>query len=511
MGSGSSFVQPSSVSSTLPSTRTSRCFNSTTAEMSDMKASVAETKTGFHVEGYEKIEYDFSFIDGVFDKQKGDLADCFKRWRRCLAVMDMNIYNVYGEQMQAYFQHYGLDLKIHKTMIGEKAKSIETLLSIVDSMNEFGIIRKEPVLVVGGGLVTDVCGFACAAYRRNTNYIRIPTTVIGLIDASVSIKVAVNYGNYKNRLGAYHAPQHTFLDFAFLRTLPEAQIRNGFAELIKISSCAHLPTFDLLDKYCEQLIGTGFGRMDHSTQEVRDAADKINWNGVYEMLKLETPNLHEIGLDRVIAYGHTWSPLHELVPEVPLRHGHAISIDMAYSATLANQRGLLSDQEHRRLLNLFSRAGLSMDHPQFNEEILEQGTQAIMKTRDGLLRAAVPKPLGSCVFLNDVSQEELASALRTHKKLMKEYPREGAGLEAFVDASDTGYTMNAKPAENTTSAADASLKKAVINKDAVNGQAPEHALKHAAGVDADSALTNGHVNGVNGVNGHANGVKTNGA
>ncbi|KAI6887630.1 Dehydroquinate synthase-like protein [Hortaea werneckii] len=476
--------------------------------MSDMKASVTETKKGFHVEGYEKIEYDFSFIDGVFDKQKGDLAECFKRWKRCLAVMDMNIYNVYGKQMQDYFEHHGLELKIHTTMIGEKAKSIDTFLSIVDSMTEFGIIRKEPVLVVGGGLVTDVVGFACAAYRRNTNYIRIPTTVIGLIDASVSIKVAVNYGNYKNRLGAYHAPQHTFLDFAFLRTLPEAQIRNGFAELIKISSCAHLPTFDLLDKYCEQLIGTGFGRMDHSTQEVRDAADKINWNGIYEMLKLETPNLHEIGLDRVIAYGHTWSPLHELVPEVPLRHGHAISIDMAYSATLANQRGLLSDQEHRRLLNLFSRAGLSMDHPQFNEEILDQGTQAIMKTRDGLLRAAVPKPLGSCVFLNDVSQEELASALRTHKKIMKEYPREGAGLEAFVDASDTGYTMNAKPAENTVNGADAALKKAVINKDAVNGQAPEHALKHAAGVDADSALTNGHVNGVNG---HANGVKTNGA
>jgi len=147
--------------------------------------------------------------------------------------------------------------------------------------------------------------FACAAYRRNTNYIRIPTTVIGLIDASVSIKVAVNYGNYKNRLGAYHAPMHTFLDFGFLRTLPAAQIRNGFAELIKISSCAHLPTFDLLDKHCEDLISMCFGRADHATKEVRDAADKINRAGIFEMLKLETPNLHEIGLDRVIAYGHT--------------------------------------------------------------------------------------------------------------------------------------------------------------------------------------------------------------
>lgn len=135
--------------------------------------------------------------------------------------------------------------------------------------------------------------------------IRVPTSVIGLIDASVSIKVAVNYGNYKNRLGAYHAPIHTFLDFTFLRTLPKAQIRNGFAELIKISSCAHLNTFDLLDKYCEDLIDTGFGRSEDSSEELKKAADTINRDGIHEMLKLETPNLHEIGLDRVIAYGHT--------------------------------------------------------------------------------------------------------------------------------------------------------------------------------------------------------------
>lgn len=116
----------------------------------------------------------------------------------------------------------------------------------------------------------------------------------------------MNYGNYKNRLGAYHAPMHTFLDFSFLRTLPVAQIRNGFAELIKISSCAHKPTYDLLDKYCEQLINTGFGRADGAPKEVFDAADQINRAGIFEMLKLETPNLHEIGLDRVIAYGHTY-------------------------------------------------------------------------------------------------------------------------------------------------------------------------------------------------------------
>ncbi|KAH8896767.1 2-epi-5-epi-valiolone synthase [Thozetella sp. PMI_491] len=408
--------------------------------MSDLKATVQPTPQGFHVEGYEKIEYDFTFVDGVFDISHTQLADCYKKWGRVLAIMDKNVYSLYGAKMDKYFRHFGLELKVHQTSIGEKAKSIDTFLSIADSMTDFGIVRKEPVLVVGGGLVTDVAGFACAAYRRNTNYIRVPTTVIGLIDASVSIKVAVNYGRYKNRLGAYHAPMHTFLDFTFLRTLPTAQVRNGFAELIKISSCAHLQVFDLLDKFCEQLIETKFGRADNAPAEVRNAADFINREGIYEMLKLESPNLHEIGLDRVIAYGHTWSPLHELIPETPLRHGHAISIDMAFSATLAHQRGLLSDGDHRRLLNLFSRAGLSIDHPLFDDSVLDKGTEAILKTRDGLLRLAVPSPLGNCTFLNDVPAQELMDALRIHKAIAKTYPREGAGVEAYVDSSDTGYT-----------------------------------------------------------------------
>ncbi|KAF2170518.1 hypothetical protein M409DRAFT_64227 [Zasmidium cellare ATCC 36951] len=487
--------------------------------MSDMKASVAPSADGFHVEGYEKIEYDFTFIDGVFDKNNNGLADCYRRWGRCLAIMDMNIFNLYGAEMQQYFEHHNIELDVHKTMIGEKAKSIETFLSIVDSMNKFGIYRKEPVLVIGGGLVTDVAGFACAAYRRNTNYIRIPTTVIGLIDASVSIKVAVNYGNYKNRLGAYHAPIRTFLDFGFLRTLPEAQIRNGFAELIKISSCADLKTFDALDKYCEEIISTAFGRTDNASPEVRKASDILERDSIHEMLKLETPNLHEIGLDRVIAYGHTWSPLHELVPEVPLRHGHAISIDMAYSATLAHMRGNLPDTDYKRILNLFSRAGLSMDHHQFNEEILQKGTKAILRTRDGKLRAAIPSPLGKCVFLNDVTQDELNQALRKHKEVMKSFPRQGDGIEAFVDASDTGYTMNQVPVEHANGVSEKLKKLKVLNDDTsmnganghangveTNGNAVKDAKYHASrpeGVDGTQGQPNGHI--VNG-NGHTNGV-----
>lgn len=112
--------------------------------MSDMKASVLETKNGFHVEGYEKISYDFTFLDGVFNLKNPQLAACYERWGRVLAVTDLNVYNLYGEQIEQYFQHYNLALQVHKTKIGEKAKTIPTFLSIVDSMTEFGIIRKVP-------------------------------------------------------------------------------------------------------------------------------------------------------------------------------------------------------------------------------------------------------------------------------------------------------------------------------------------------------------------------------
>lgn len=76
---------------------------------------------------------------------------------------------------------------------------VKTMLDIVDAMDSFGTVRTEPTLVIGGGLVTDTAGYACASYRRTSNFIRVPTTLIGLIDASVSIKVGINHKKLKNR------------------------------------------------------------------------------------------------------------------------------------------------------------------------------------------------------------------------------------------------------------------------------------------------------------------------
>jgi 3-dehydroquinate synthetase len=397
----------------------------------DTRAAFTATDTAFHVEAYEKIDYSLVYVEGVFALENTELADSYRPYGRCLMVADETVMGFYGEQIHAYFDHHGIALTVFAIRIRETDKTLRTVERIVDAFGEFGLVRKEPVLVVGGGLTTDVAGFACASYRRSTNYIRIPTTLIGLIDASVSIKVAVNHGKSKNRLGAYHQSQQVILDFSFLKTLPIDQVRNGMAELIKISTVGNARIFELLEKYGEDLLVTRFGHLD-GTPELREIAHEVTYQAINTMLELEVPNLHELDLDRVIAFGHTWSPVLELSPEVPFFHGHAINIDMALSTTIAEQRGYISVSERDRTFWLMSRLGLALDSPHLTPELLHKATDAIVQTRDGLLRAAVPQPIGTCAFINDLTPDEVERALAIHHEVSRKYPRGGNGEDMFI-------------------------------------------------------------------------------
>jgi 3-dehydroquinate synthase len=399
--------------------------------MSNVQAKFAATETAFHVEGYEKIEFSLIFVNKAFDINNTELADSYRSFGRCLAVVDHNVHRLYGSQIEAYFQHYNIDLTLFPIVITEPTKTLDTLQSIIDAFADFGLVRKEPVLIVGGGLLTDVAGFACATYRRSTNFIRIPTTLISLVDAGVAIKVGVNHGKLKNRLGAYHAPKKVILDFSFLQTLPTPEVRNGMAELVKIAVVSNAEVFELLYEHGDELLATHFGHIG-GTPELKEIAQQVNYKAIETMLELETPNLHELDLDRVIAYGHTWSPTLELAPSVPLLHGHAVNIDMALSATIAQQRGYITVEDRDRILGLMSRIGLSLDHPLLDIEHLWYSTQSITQTRDGLQRAAMPKPIGECFFVNDLTREELEAALTEHKRICAAYPRAGAGIDAYV-------------------------------------------------------------------------------
>lgn len=399
--------------------------------MSNPRAALTASDTEFRVQSWERIDFTLRYVDGAFAPQNPQVADLYREWGRCLMVVDETVHELYGERIRGYFAHHGIPLTTVPLTIAETAKSLGTLERIVDAFAGFGLLRTEPVLVVGGGLTTDVTGFACASYKRGTPYVRIPTTLIGLIDASVAMKVAVNHGAHKNRLGAFHPSREVLLDFGFLGTLPQAQVRNGTAEMIKIATVADAGLFAMLEKYGEDLLTTGFGHRD-GTPEVREIAHQATYRAVHTMLELEHRNLHELDLDRVIAFGHTWSPTLELTPPTPMLHGHAISIDMAFSATLARRRGYLGTGDRDRIHQLFSGLGLAVDSEYLTAELLAGATESILQTRAGLLRAAVPRPIGTCHFVNDVTPDELADTLAEHKQVVAGLPTAVEGVEMWA-------------------------------------------------------------------------------
>lgn len=402
-----------------------------------VQATFTATERAFHVEGHERIAYDLLYVEGAFAPENPEIADSYRGFGRCLAVIDENVHRLHAERIDAYFRHHGIALTVFPVAIREVDKTMRTLESIIDAFADFGLSRDEPALVVGGGLTTDVAGLACATFRRGTPYVRVPTTLIGLVDASVAIKVAVNHGSLKNRLGAFHASAKVILDFSFLETLPIDQIRNGMAELVKIAVVADAGILDRLDRFGEDLLRTRFGHAaddDDGADELRAAGHAITYDAIRRMLDLEVPNLRELDLDRAIAYGHTWSPTLELAPEVPMLHGHAVSVDMALSMTLAERRGYVSAEDRDRVLGLMSRLGLAVDSPYMTAELLAKGTESIIQTRAGLLRAAVPKPLGEVFYVNDLEPGELDAVLEAHHALCAELPRGGDGEEMWTSA-----------------------------------------------------------------------------
>ena len=149
---------------------------------------------------------------------------------------------------------------------------------------------------------------------------------------------------------------------------------------------------------------------------------------------MEIPNSREQMLDRVMYFGHPWSPVLELTINPSLIHGHAISVDMCFSATLAWPLGLLSEQAHVRFWKVFSSSCLAFDHPAFTLDLLRTATSSTIATRDGHLRAlALTGAFGTHQILRDVDLGILEAAWALHKRVCTTYARKGLGVQMTVD------------------------------------------------------------------------------
>mmetsp|Transcript_963 Transcript_963/g.1363 ORF Transcript_963/g.1363 Transcript_963/m.1363 type:complete len:872 (-) Transcript_963:265-2880(-) len=397
-----------------------QCFATT---LSNDDASLIEAVMGTTITTSIKIK------SGLLEVTSTELRDIYKPLGRCVVVIDKRVDGIYGEDIEQYFAHH--KIKLHKLSYSamEKDKHIEAVQQILIDFKTAGVARNEPVLIVGGGVITDLGGFATALYHRNTPYIMLCTSIVSGIDAGPSPRTCCDGYGYKNIYGAYHPPVLTLTDRYFFKTLHEGWVRHGIAEIIKMAVIKDMYLFELLEEAGPELITTKFGTLNPEDKKFGQICDLIVGKAMEGYVRSEYGNLWETHQCRPHAYGHTWSPGYE-IPSGML-HGHAVGTCMGYGAYLAFDQGFISEKEMHRILKLISIFELTLYHPQMDDhEMIWKAQLKVTEKRGGNLCAPVPKgKIGLCGYINNVDKKRLVRTLTEYKEICMTYPRKGLGIE----------------------------------------------------------------------------------
>ncbi|MEM1252794.1 MAG: sedoheptulose 7-phosphate cyclase [Cyanobacteria bacterium P01_H01_bin.21] len=387
-------------------------------------------------------------VENCLEPEQTVLRDMYIAHGRCVCLVDQNVETYYGEQINKYFKHHGihLDKLVYRAM--EVDKGIHTVERMLGDFKMLGVCRNEPVLIVGGGVLTDTGGLACALYHRNTPYVMLSTSIVAGIDAGPSPRTCCDGFGYKNLFGAYHAPVLSLTDRSFFKTLREGWLRHGIAEIIKMATVKNMELFEYLEQAGPALIETRFGTLGcEPGDEVSVLSQKILGAALRSYVEAEYDNLYETHQCRPHAYGHTWSPGFEI--EAGLLHGHAVAIGMGFGAYLSYREDWITADEFHRILRLISSFGLSLwNDVLLNKVTLWASQEKIVQKRGGNLVAPLPKgEIGKCGYLNSLSQDELYEAINTYRQICDEYPRQGVGIDphcsdvGLEDPSTVGHSL----------------------------------------------------------------------
>jgi len=366
----------------------------------------------------------------VLDPSNHLLFDVYKPLGRCVAVVDDKVDKHFGAEIDNYFAANNIEFTKLVFSGNEVDKGIEDVERILVAMKKYRVGRHEPLLVVGGGVIADIAGFATSLYSRNTPYVMLCTSIVSGIDAGPSPRVCCNGFDYKNLYGSYHPPVLTITDRGFWKTLHPGWLRHGVAEIIKMAVMKDLSLFELMEEHGPRAVKTKFGTEGDSVNdaEFQDVCDLIVGKAMEGYVRSEYGNLWETHQCRPHAYGHTWCPGYEL--PAGMLHGQAVGTDMGFGAYLSFVEGWVSEEEMHRILKNISDCELSLYHPIMDDDEMVWKTHlGIVEKRGGNLCAPIPKPLGFSGYLNDMTKELLAQRMQEYKELVSKYPRAGRGVE----------------------------------------------------------------------------------
>jgi len=349
------------------------------------------------------VEFKLTYSADIFNPLNHDLVS-YKTNDRVMIVIDQNVHKFYTVELMNYFNSHNVKYSMLVIDTDEESKTWEDADYILQFFEDEGVLRREPIIAIGGGVLLDIVGFACSIYRRGIPYIKVPTTLLAIVDASVGSKVAVNHFERRNRLGAYYPPIATLIDKKFIKTQSEREIVNGIAEIFKLAVIKSPELFTLLEENAELLIEEKF---QHGAVPVR----VINL-AITDMIAELGPNLWERKLDRCVDFGHTFSPVIEMTNIPELLHGEAVALDCLYSSCIACLRGYIGQSVLNRIFNLAKRLKLKTFHEGFtNMELLQKSLSDATKHRNGNQYAPLPIYVGNYKIVNDITKSEMEYAI----------------------------------------------------------------------------------------------------
>ncbi len=263
------------------------------------------------------------------------------------------------------------DFPVFSMSPGEQSKTPETALRIYRWLLEQGADRQAFILAIGGGIVCDMAGYVASTFVRGVDFGFVASSLLAQVDASVGGKNGVNLDGHKNMIGTFNQPRFVLCDTSLLKTLPEEELRNGMAEVIKHALIADKKLFEEVESNIESIMALNQERIQHIiSRSVQIKSGIVN------------EDERENGVRRKLNLGHTLG--HAIEKTTGISHGQAISTGMAFAAALSHKKGLLTEQHRQRITRLLQRTGLPVSSEASPEKVFEVLVKDKKKQEDSI-------------------------------------------------------------------------------------------------------------------------------
>lgn len=289
---------------------------------------------------------------------------------------------------------------------GDRHKTLESLVEVWKRLGEGGASRHSCLVNLGGGMVTDLGGFAASTFKRGINFINIPTTLLAMVDASVGGKTGVNFRGLKNEIGVFNEPAFVILDTTFLHTLGAGDIRSGYAEMLKHGLISNVPMWaELLEFPLDKAMAHDPEALDWLRQMVGDSV------AVKERIVKEDP--HENGIRKALNVGHTVGHAFEswALRRQPIPHGDAVALGIIAELYLSVTKCGFPTERMRQTVNFIREhyAPLPITCDDY-AELLELMTHD-KKNKAGVINFTLLADVGELRVNQTASSEEIKEAL----------------------------------------------------------------------------------------------------